>query len=74
MDLNVPAAATGRGGPGAVAIRIYDDGRSLQLAQVALAPRCARELGLFLRPVGSPADLPETTADDDDQADDDPSD
>ena len=72
MDLNCPRCGQPAGVPGAVTIRIYDDERSLQLAQVALCPECARELGLFLRPVGPAVDLPETTDDDDDQDDDDP--
>ena len=41
----------------------------MQLAQVALCPACAKELGLWLGPVAPPAELPATEALDDRQAD-----
>jgi hypothetical protein len=74
MDLSCHRCGNPAGGAGSVTIKILDDERSLQLAQVALCPACARELGLWLGPVVPPADLPETTADDDDQGDDDSAD
>jgi hypothetical protein len=41
-------------GPGAITIRILDDQGLEQFGQVTLCPSCARELGLWLRPVAPP--------------------
>jgi hypothetical protein len=63
-------------GDGAITIRVLDGQLPSQLARVDLCPACARELGLWLRPVVPYADPPETEAEvlDDDQGDDDSAD
>jgi hypothetical protein len=49
-------------GPGSVTIKIFDDQGLEQFGQVGLCGACARELGLFLRPLTPPAAPPRTDA------------
>jgi hypothetical protein len=54
----------GAEGDGVITVRVLDGQLPSQLARVDLCPACARELGLWLRPVVPYADPPETEADD----------
>jgi hypothetical protein len=60
--LSCDRCGAGAEGDGSITIRVLDGQLPSQLARVDLCPGCARELGLWLRPVTPPAAPPRTDA------------